>query len=75
MPYSPKAASIVHSDPGTTARVHVFDIVTMDTVLRMADRTGGSYDVSKIEDGPEEKILRVSFEDQASLEIFKTLCQ
>mgnify|MGYP000929989434 CR=1 FL=1 len=74
MAYIKKQLIITHSVPGTTARVNIFTLEAMDIALRMADRVGGIYDLSKITNRPEEKILYISFEDKTSLEIFKTLC-
>jgi|GEM_PF-3704182 len=74
MPYREKQLTISHSCPGTTARVNIFTLGTMDIVLRMAAHVGGKCDLASIEDGPEEKILYITFQNEETLEVFKKLC-
>ena len=74
MPYDNKQLSITHSVPGTTARINIFSLEAMDIAPRMADRTGGEYNLSDIKDGPSEKMVYITFPTKAALEIFKALC-
>lgn len=74
MPYKAEQLVITHSVPGTTARINIFSLEAMDIILRMADRTGGEYDLTNIVDGPEEKIIWIHFPDEESLDMFKKLC-